>query len=150
MLLLGAKIYYYDETTYVYAENEFSITRKNNRQYRVSGLEGFTYNMNWAMQEALERNCSKISIGKFSLSVLVTMYFYYLDLGLHSKTDGDHILQWTKKCKDIFDLYGSFITKEDIENSLSLKEKEYLNENKELNKTISFDEFLLRVGDIDD
>ena len=49
IILLDPKIRYLDKITYIYKENENSITRSNNRNYKISGLEGFCINMKWAL-----------------------------------------------------------------------------------------------------
>ena len=49
ILFCKPKIAYINEITYVYSENINSITRKNNREYKLYGLEGYSYNMCWAM-----------------------------------------------------------------------------------------------------
>ena len=78
ILLLNPKISVLDDITYVYCNNLNSITRKNGRIYKLEGLEGFAYNMIWAMDEALKRGCCENDIKILSLNTLIAMYYYYL------------------------------------------------------------------------
>lgn len=145
ILLLKPKIQYLNKITYVYSENKDSITRKNNRLYKFEGLEGFTYNMNWAMKEAMKRGCNKQSIGIFSQSVLVTMYYYYLDY--HKDYDGEKIIKWCVDTKKLYDSYGTFLTDKETEKNLKIKENEYRNEGKYFYNELSFYDFLEKVGE---
>ena len=59
LFLLNDKIEYLDTVTYVYQDNQNSITRKDNRRYKFEGLEGLAENMEWAYFEAKKRNVDK-------------------------------------------------------------------------------------------
>ena len=103
ILLLKPNISYLDEIVYVYQENPESITRKNNRLYRLMGLEGYCYNMNWAMDEALKRGVNTKIIFMLTQNILGYLYFYYLDL--EEKYDVSKILIWSKSIKKKYDKY---------------------------------------------
>ena len=146
ILLLNPIINYYRDITYVYSENPLSITRRNNREYKLSGLEGYIYNMKWAMEEAIKRGCDLYNIADFSVTVLISMYFYYLDL--YKDYDVTKIIKWSK---DILDLYNSmdFIIKDDniMERIYYFKNK-YALEGKFYNEIITYDEFIKMVEDL--
>ena len=149
IILMKPEIHFVDETTYVYSENEKSITRKNNREYRFQGLEGYAYNMKWAMEEALKRDCDKKEITHLAMSVLIRMYFYYMEL--YNQYDVSKLLEWSR---DIYDIYYRFPeekTSEDIIEDIKKQYKmEYLELGTPLTESISFDTFLQKVGELHD
>lgn len=140
ILLMNPKLDYLDEITYVYSENEESITRKNNCEYRLTGLEWFTYNMKWAMEEAQKRKKQIQEIPYLALSVLVAMYYYYLEL--YELFDVSKILLWSKEIKDIFQNTKSINITQDYIDSYLKEHKEYEYANKTINYRITFEEFL--------
>lgn len=145
ILLLGAKRTFIDEITYVYQENSNSITRKDNREYRLTGLEWFTYNIKWAMDNSFDRVSEKKGIYLLALSTLSSMYCYYLDL--YNEYDVNKILKWSKKIYNEY--YSKFkYSKMEIKNSLEDSKKYCLS--KDFNEIITFDEFLKRVEKYND
>lgn len=143
ILLLDPKYKFLDEIVYVYKENENSITRKNNRAYKFEGLEGLTYNINWALDEAIKRGNTSLNIGLTALDTLILMYYYYLDL--QYDYDVDKILEWSK------DLYLKYKSNSYILNKLidDLKNKKYEFIKDEVNIkefNISFDDFLSLIN----
>lgn len=139
ILLHDLKIKYLDYVTYVYSENPNSITRCNNREYKYTGLEGYGYNINWALDKAIQRklDTKKISIG--CLGFLCSMYFYYLDY--MSEFDVSKFLFWSKEIKEKYDKYFDNLDDETIKYYLDIHEKNYNN----IDKFISFEEFLERI-----
>ena len=110
ILLLNPKYAFLDKVVYIYNENPDSITRKDKRAYRFTGLEGFCYNMNWAMDEALSRGTSENKIALLSLDILAALYIYYL--GLEKEYDVSKILEWGKEIKQKYDKYKSLLEKD--------------------------------------
>lgn len=144
-ILLNPIIVYLYEITYVYHENSNSITRKDNRLYRFTGLEGYSYNMNWAMEEAEKRNANIIGIATTAISTLCALYYYYLEL--YEIYDVKLIIKWSKK------IYLKYIKYKEIadkykEKYLEQLENEY--KDKKINKYITFDEYLKKVSDYHD
>ena len=140
ILFCNPKVKVIDDITYVYKDNKGSITRKNNRNYKIFGLEGFVYNMKWAMEEGLKRGCNPHICRFFANNVLVSLYYdylYYID-----DKDVNNILIYAK---DIIPYYGD-ISNEILNEYMDAKDKMYLEENKKVDKTISFDEFLKKVS----
>ena len=139
VLLMNPNIIFLDEITYVYRDNKNSITRKNNREFKITGLKGFVYNMIWAMEEALKRdktlNIKPILIN----SVLINMYYEYLYYS------DNRILEYSKKLIP----YYSKISKKELNELLDKKEQEYIEDNKVINKTISFTDFIKKVEQYD-
>ena len=80
LFLLDDKIEYLDTVTYVYQDNQNSITRKDNRRYKLEGLEGLAENMEWAYYEAKKRNVNDNMLKIHLLSTLTSSYYYYNEL----------------------------------------------------------------------
>lgn len=143
ILLLNPKIRYLNRITYVYSENPNSITRKENRLYKLNGLEGFTYNMNWAIREGIKRNCNIKDALEVAMMTLVSMYYYYLEL--YDEYDVEKIIKWSVDTKKIYDKYNNNYIKEiEIAKMIEMKENEY--QGKNLNKVIDFKEFLNKIS----
>lgn len=140
ILLLNPKIVFLDEEVYIYNENPNSITRKDNRAYRFYGIEGFCFNMNWAMDEAIKRGVSKNIIAVLATDVLATLYIYYI--GLQEEYDVSKILEWGKEINNKYKLYSNLLTS-DYYLSILKEKKEFLKDDFLIdNYTISFEEFL--------
>ena len=139
VILNNPKIWYIDKLTYVYSNCKESITRRDNRLFKFTGLEGYTYNMYWAMNEIIKQNKNLDMVAETSVGVITAMYYYYLEL--YGKYDVSKILEWTKKIKKIFDMYkDKYIKQYKVDYFLDAKENEYANAS--LKKIITFDEFL--------
>jgi glycosyltransferase involved in cell wall biosynthesis len=135
ILLSEPNIYYLPRTTYVYYENENSITRKNNRAYRLDGLEGYTYNLNWAMEQALKRNLDRKKIALTALEVLVYMYHYYMEL------NNIKVINWSKEIYKKYLELKEYITEEEYQKYIT-------NIDPQTPKIIylTFEEFIKKVG----
>ena len=144
ILFCKPRVSFLDEITYVYCENSLSITRKNNREYKYFGIEGYAYNMKWAIEEAIKRKVSLISIGNFSLVVLIFMYFYYLEL--YDQYDVSRIVDWAKPIADIYVKYGNLY--KDSANFSVLVQKYFESDFKDskIKFIISLEEFLNMLG----
>lgn len=146
ILLLKPKFSFLNEIVYVYKENPNSITRKNNRLYKFEGIEGFCYNMNWAIEESLKRGASTRIIGRLSLDILTTLYVYYFDL--KDEYDVSKILNWAK---DIYIKYRDSkldLKKSDIDYLVEDK-KIFLKEDINVKKyNFTFNTFLKKIGEV--
>ena len=145
-LLHDPKIKYLDELTYVYSENSESITRKNNREYKFYGIEFLSYNINWAMNIMIKKNKNISTVSRLSLSLIVALYYYYLEF--YERNDSEKIIEWSKDTYNIYMTLKDNITEFDIK--YALNEKESFDNYKNINKSISFDEFLKKVGEYND
>lgn len=146
ILLCNPNINYIDEITYVYKDNKDSITRKNDRSYKIFGLEGFVNNMVWAIEEALKRGIDDSFVPYLTTSVLVSMYYDYL---LYSDlVDSIYIIKYSKI---IFPYYqkNPKIHLEELNKYFKYKEDLLKEENKEVEKNISFEEFIRKVENYD-
>lgn len=139
IILHEPKAQFLDEVTYVYHENPNSITRKENRLYKFTGLEMYSYNIEWAIKEALKKRINYKGCVLSALGTLVSNYYYYLEL--YNEYDVSKILEWNKGLKKIYQKYKDNYIDETIIN-LVLKEKEDEYKNKCLIKRITFEQFL--------
>ena len=143
---MNPKIKYLNKITYVYRENSNSITRANNREYMISGLEGFAINMKWAMDEALKRGVNKEVISMLSTSVLVSMYYDYL-YSINESNNKD-ILKYSKIIMPYYLEYGK-VSNDFLDSCFKYKEGVMEEEDKHYDKVVSFDEFIRMVQDYD-
>lgn len=144
IFLCNSKISYLPVKTYIWKNYKNSITRKNNYEYIFSGIKGYIYNMTWAIEEAIKRNCDMNKISEFSFSVLLSIYLMYLE-NVENK-DCSFMLD---KSKAIYDIYQDNKLNKDKENQLI---NEYLDfyflendKNIIVDSNISFSEFLKKV-----
>ena len=141
--LMDAHYLYSSEITYVYSENQESITRKDNCSFKYHGLEGYCQNMVWAIQEASKRDGNQEGMALLSLGVLNAMYHYYLELS--KEYDPTNLLKWSKPICEYFDSHSKMISDQQIHYFIEFKDNEYKERGILLDKTISFDEFLDKV-----
>lgn len=145
LIILSTNNYtFLNQITYVYSENKDSITRKNDGLYKYTGLEGFVYNMNWAMNIMINKNKNLNEVALTSISVLVSMYYYYLEL--QNIYDSKNIFLWCKDTKRIYENLKYYISSKDIEYFMEDMATEYPN----IDKVITFDEFLRKVDTYND
>lgn len=145
IFLLEPKVSYLDEITYVYQENPKSITRINNGIYKFNSLEYFAYNINWAISKAFEKKCKHENVKILSLKFLLAMYLYYLKY--FNEYDVNKILKWSKDIYQKFYLNYEY-SKSEIDKYMAIQINECLTN--DINKHITYDEFLKKVADISD
>ena len=112
--MVGAKIDFIDEVTYVWQKNDDSITRRNNHEYRYKALYGYNNNINKVALEAEKRHIEKNKIAKELLFGLVQMYYTYLSF-LNSKEDDNalELIKATRQNMKLFIEYQDYLLKED-------------------------------------
>lgn len=141
LLLNKPKEMYIDEPTYIWNNNDNSITRRNNHEYKYSGIYGYIYNMSWALNQKKDNK----EISKIAYAALYTVYLTYIEF-----TDKSNIKELIKESKSLYDIYMlypfSYDEKVDIlslqfENLYSDVDKHVL-----LTSYISFNKFLEIVG----
>ena len=142
ILLLNPKINYLDKITYIYKENEKSITRSNNRNYKISGLEGFCINAKWAIEESIKRGADKIVAPYLATSSLISLYYDYLYT--RNEPNNKDILKYSKILLPFY-LDNEKVPNDFIRYCFTYKEKELEKENKEYIKDITFEDFINEV-----
>jgi len=91
--LINTRIAYLDQIVYVYKENKNSITRKNDREYKYSGLEWYVYNINWAIDKALQNKVIETRLYGTIINTLFNMYNYYNELP--DRFDKNKLIEWS-------------------------------------------------------
>ena len=134
IVLLKPVIVLSEEITYIYKENPNSITRKKNREYKLSGLEGLAYNINWAIEEGEKRNCEEKALALEALNGLLAMYENYNRLQDNSEVE--RIINWSK------DLFKKYLKYERIIEEFEHERIEKVNLEKEF---ISFERFKNKI-----
>lgn len=147
VFLLNPNISFVDRVTYIYRDNKDSITRRNNREYKIFGLEGYIFNMIWAIEEGLKRDVNREFIEVLVTSVLVSMYYDYL-----CYIDDDNSNLIIKYSKDMLNYYNIYkiVSPSKLKYLFLNKEKNLNIENKKYEKIISFDEFVKMVESYND
>lgn len=98
-----SKIEYIEDFTYIWCNNKNSITRKNNHRYKYTQIEGYIYNITWALETVINKGLISEKIGELSYRTLIAIYCYYIEF--IEETDIDKILAKCKKIKEISDEY---------------------------------------------
>ena len=124
-----------NQITYVYEDNSTSITRKNNREYKFTGMEGYAYNINWAIEEAIKRNASKEAIAIKIIEGLSVLYESYNNC--YNQYDVEQIIIWSK------DLYQKYLIYKEIASNYIESALKYRNINKQY---ITFNEFIEKIN----
>lgn len=141
IFLLNPIVVYLNKTTYVYQENPSSITRKDNRLYKFTGLEWYAYNINWAIEEGKKRNVNSTNLAIKAIGGLSVMYHYYLDL--YNEYDVSQILEWSK------DLYKNYLNYQEIADTYeqaALDLEEFKDKRNVKNGKITFTEFKEKIN----
>ena len=143
-LLYKPKLTYDNTLTYVYSENSESITRRDNRLYKFTGLEFLAKNLVWAANEYLKncKNCDYKAVASLLFCLLMSMYYYYLDFfGVY---DVDKILFWSKESLELYEKYCGCLCDKDVGDLATAYEKAY----PKVIKRLSFEDFLAKVKDV--
>ncbi len=140
-LLLNPIVVYLNKVTYIYKENSLSITRKDNRLYKYTGLEWYAYNITWSIEEAEQRNANQINIAIKATSGLSVMYLYYLEL--YNTYNVENILKWSKN------IYLKYLKYKDIADNYekqALNNEEFNYQDILINNKITFNEFKQKIN----
>lgn len=141
-------IAYMNEFTYIWRHNINSITRKDNHQYRYTGIKGYIYNFHWACIEAEKRNCSPKKIAEKTICAMLCIYKDYIKYKTIDEENDNMILKESKKLKKLYTNYIKCLSKEErneIERSVLIgivEETEVLDL---LNSKITFNDFLTLI-----
>ena len=112
LIKLCTTLHLIDDIIYVWRCNPKSITRAS--EYNFWGMEGFAYNICWAIRQAEEKKCNKSKMAKLLYETMLEMYYRYVFYKV-IRPDADDVLKW---CVDLKKLYLKY------ENDLSYLTKE--------------------------
>ena len=144
VLLHSPKVEYIDDFTYFWIYNENSITRSNNYSYRFDGLEGYIYNMTWALKTAINDKCEYELIATQAFLTLIAIYYYYIEF-LNEK----NVERLIKKSVGLYEIYLDYPLEEDVK--MQIWENQYIESTEnmdtkdKLNPPISFENFLKKI-----
>lgn len=145
IFLHDSKVKNIEDYTYIWMYNENSITRINDQEYLFSGLEGYIYNITWALNRAINDNCDKNKIAELAFSAMVAVYYYYIEFINESGVDN-----LIKSSKDLHKICIKYPIKSE-EEKMELWYKQYLDSTKDmnikdkLNPPITLEEFLKSI-----
>ena len=137
---LSPKFLFLDEVVYCYNDNPNSITRNAENKYIFTGLKGFCYNMNWAIEGAVSRGVPEKNFIHIVLDILTALYVYYI--GLYNEFNVEKIIDWGNDLFFVYNKYKNCINENEIKAVLDSKKKMLGDIYTEEYCKISFEEFL--------
>lgn len=131
-----------DDFTYIWTFNKKSITRMNNYEYSFEGLEGYLYNMTWALDSAIKDECNDYKIASLAFSTLIATYYYYIEF--KDNVNKDYLIKWAKRIYEISEEYPLQAEEEKINiwNHHFLFSTDNIEFKHKLNPPIAFEKFL--------
>ena len=132
-----------DEKTYIWCKNNMSITRKNNYEYRLQGLEGYVYNINWAIETASSHSCNYTKIARLAYRSLIAMYCYFLEFKYLKLIKLSKILKEKSELYPLDDNQKLEIMENQLQFMYNNNTRRYL-----LNASITFNTFLEEIDKI--
>ena len=106
----------------------------------MSGIEGYAYNINWAITLAIKNKCSTDKIAEVNFGCLLSIYYYYLSIG------NDIIIKWAiPLCKNYMNYKPSEEKYKELFWSVFNQYINDYNRVKILNPVITFDQFIERA-----
>ena len=75
------KVGFLNDTTYIWHYKEDSITRKDGGIYRFTGIEGWLYNMQYAIDNMVRLGAEEEKIQKFVAQNIMSTYNWFLEFG---------------------------------------------------------------------
>lgn len=140
LFLHNPRVLYLDLETYIWVNNKNSVTRRNDHEYYFKGLDGYLYNIEWALTKAIEHDCDYDAIASLAFACLVTDYYYYLEFR------SDNLIKGLKK---IYNYSKKYSLDDNKKNEIMLSQFDFLvspsNKIFIINPFITFEEFLNRV-----
>lgn len=141
VLLYNPKMDIVSEKTYIWMNNENSLTRKGN--YRENSIYNYSKSMLYALECGIKGKCSEKNLASLSYESLLTIYYGFDFLNKNKK-----LIKNIKKIKKIYDNYILEISDVDKFNILQYKMKCAVSEgytDNVLSPLITFDEFLNEI-----
>lgn len=103
VFMYDLKYDYIDFKTYIWCNNQNSITRKNNYEFAFKGCEWFAKNMLWALEVAMSRNLNPNKIGYNAYMAMCSTYFMYASF--HKNYTFKNVLPSVRKIINIYRNY---------------------------------------------
>lgn len=134
------------DSTYIWHYKEDSITRKDGGIYRFTGIEGWLYNMEWAIENILRINPEKEKIQQFVADNIISTYCWFLEFedDKDDRVDIEEYKKWVNKYyNNIYCKYPP--SKEQLNNSFSCQSNNFASLQKIPKYT--FEQYLKMVGE---
>jgi len=145
IILNNPKEKYLDEVTYIYHDNKKSITRKNNHEFKYTGMFGYIFNISWALNQKKENK----EISKIAYAALYAVYLKYIEFTY--KEDIQRLIKEAYKLYEIYKLYPFSIEEKNEIESMQFNALSKDVDPKVFSKPyISFSKFLEMVGGSND
>lgn len=148
IFLHDSKVEFIEDITYIWEYNETSITRLNDFEYTFGGLEGYIYNITWALEIAIKDNCDYNKIAELAYYTLIALYYYYIEF-----IDEKEVDVLIKKSKRLYEIYLEYNLEKNRE--FEIWEEQYyistqdMNIKQRLNPPISLEEFFYKLENSD-
>ncbi len=149
LVYLVDKMPYLDEPTYVWKNIVTSITRRNNKEYSFSGLEGYIHNTCYAVKEALKKDADKKKVSTLMCKIAYFTYLKYLMNSNNPKVD--LILEWSKELEELYNQTKDSLTYEELKKIVGEQfdsQRGSLDMVVILNHELTFNKFLERIKEI--
>jgi glycosyltransferase involved in cell wall biosynthesis len=93
------KIGFLPDTTYIWYSKEDSITRIDGGIYRFTGIEGWLYNMEWAINHMIRLKAEEKNIQQFVAENIIATYTWFLEFGRDSdpRVNVEEYKKWVHK-----------------------------------------------------
>lgn len=112
--LCGARYNNICELTYIWCNNPNSITRTNKIKYISTDLEFLSYNIYWALNTAIKKQCNTMLIKTISLESIIVIYDRICGSGL------EYLNKRTKSyIKQIYNIFENYCDSQTIENIIN-------------------------------
>lgn len=148
-LLCHPSVIYLHQKVYIWKKVMTSITRNKDYEYSFTSLEGYAYNMNYALEKSLIHNCDIAKFSDLSFATIVSEYHYYLQY--HDKKEFiDKMVALSKKTLELYRMYP--LSKEqEIEVFNRQFNYSFNDETREyyLNPIISFDDYIEKLDNLE-
>lgn len=140
------KIGYLNDATYIWHFKEDSITRKDGGIYRYTGIEGWLYNMEWAIENILRLKPEVQKIQQFVADNIIATYCWFLEFAddQDERVDVNEYKKWVNRYYE--NIYRKYVpTEEQLNISFGMQ-----SQNRFLAQRIpkyTFDQYLKMVGE---
>lgn len=139
------KVGFLPDNTYIWWHKPDSITRVDGGIYRFTGIEGWIYNMSWAIDNLIRLKVEDVKIRKKIADIVCCLYCWYLEFEKDKDTrvDINKYIEWVEKF--MYETYNDNVpTEEQLIEAYKIKSKnEWLTSNI---PTITLKDFIKMVG----
>ena len=97
------KIKYCDDIVYMWHNNQNSITRSEDGEFKKTGMIDFVKSYTWNLKEKIKRNINDTEFSKQqNINCIMMLYWYYVNMA--NNVDDELMKQYNKYCYQFYDL----------------------------------------------